>query len=103
MKESPEKFELGGLKTTKFHEEKSTENRSSTPSLGQDMWKQLKRDSIPVFNGDKKLHEGWKTAFMGCVDKAPATLEYKLLQIRQYLSGEAFKGRGAFRTFCGGL
>ena len=91
LKESPEKFEFGGLKTTKFHEEKSTENRSSTPSLGQDMWKQLKRVLIPVFNGDKKLYEGWKTAFMACVDKAPATPEYKLLQLRQYLSGEALK------------
>jgi len=91
LKESPEKFKLGGLKTTKFYEDKSTENRSSTLSLGQDMWKQLKRVSIPVFNGDKKLYEGWKTAFMACVDKAPATPEYKLLQLRQYLSGEALK------------
>ncbi|KAL9989369.1 hypothetical protein ACROYT_G003911 [Oculina patagonica] len=91
LKESPERFELGGLKTTKFREEKSTDNRSSTPSLGQDMWKQLTRVSIAVFNGDKKLYEGWKTAFMACVDKAPATPEYKLLQLRQYLSGEALK------------
>ena len=91
MKESPEKFKLGGLKTTAFYEEKSTENRSSTLSLGQDMWKQLKRVSIPIFNGDKKLYKGWKTAFMACVDKAPATPEYKLLQLRQYLSGEALK------------
>ena len=55
LRESPEKFEHGGLETTKFHKEKSIENRSSTPSLGQDMWKQLKRVSIPVFNGDKKI------------------------------------------------
>ena len=53
------------------------------------MWNQLKCVSIPVFNGDKRLYEGWKTAFMACMDKAPATLEYKLLQLRQYLSGEA--------------
>ena len=53
LKESPEKFELGGLKTTKFHEEKSTENRSSTPSLGQDMWKQLKRVSMEIKNCTK--------------------------------------------------
>ena len=57
----------------------------STPSLGKDMWNQLKRVSIPLFN------EGWKTAFMACVGKAPATPEYKLLQLRQYLSGEALK------------
>ena len=55
------------------------------------MWNQLKRVSIPVFNGDKRLYEGWKTAFMACGDKAPATPEYKLLQLRQYLSGDAFK------------
>ena len=47
--------------------------------------------SIPVFNGDKRLYEGWKTAVMACVDKAPATLEYKLLQLSQYLPGEALK------------
>ena len=28
---------------------------------------------------------------MACVDKAPTTPEYKLLQLRQYLSGEALK------------
>ena len=28
---------------------------------------------------------------MACIDKAPATAEYKLLQLRQYLIGEAFK------------
>ena len=28
---------------------------------------------------------------MACIDKAPATPEYKLLQLRQYLSGEALK------------
>ena len=55
------------------------------------MWNQLKRVSIPVFNGDKRLYEGWKTAFIPCVDKAPATPEYKLLQLRQYLSGEVLK------------
>ena len=54
--------------------------------IGQDLWKQLRRVSIPVFNGDN-----WKSAFMACVDKAPATPEYKLLQLRQYLSGEALK------------
>ena len=28
---------------------------------------------------------------MACIDKAPATAEYKLLQLRQCLSGEALK------------
>ena len=59
--------------------------------IGQDLWKQLRRVSIPVFNGDKRQYDNWKSAFMACVDKAPATPEYKLLQLRQYLSGEALK------------
>ena len=86
LKESESK----GLETGKTLVNNWAESRS-TPSLGKDMWNQLKRVSIPVFNGDKRLYEGWKTAFMACVDKAPATPEYKLLQLRQYLSGEAFK------------
>ena len=55
------------------------------------MWKQLKRVSIPVFSGDKKNYDSWKAAFDACVDQAPATPEYKLLQLRQYLSGEALR------------
>ena len=50
-----------------------------------------KRVSIPVFSGDKSNYASWKAAFMACVDQAPATPEYKLLQLRQYLSGEALK------------
>ena len=49
------------------------------------------RVSIPVFNGDKRNYENWKSAFNACVNQAPATQEYKLLQIRQYLSGKALK------------
>ena len=45
------------------------------------MRNQRKRVSIPVFDGDKRLYEGWRTAFMACVDKAPATLEYKSLHM----------------------
>ena len=59
--------------------------------IGQDLWKQLKRVTIPVFSGDKKIYQNWKAAFMACVDQAPATAEYKLLQLHQYLAGEALK------------
>eukprot|EP00795_Rhopilema_esculentum_P006549 gene6549-12041_t len=62
---------------------------SKAADIGQDLWKQLKRVSIPVFYGDKKTYEMWKAAFTACIDQAPATAEYKLLQLRQYLSGEA--------------
>ena len=55
------------------------------------MWSELKRVSIPVFNGDKKTYEGWKTAFMACIDQTQATPEYKLVQLRQHLSGKTLK------------
>ena len=59
--------------------------------LCNDMWKQLKTVSILIFCGDKRIYNDWKTAFMTCVDQAPATLEYKLLQLRSYLKGDALK------------
>ena len=62
-----------------------------TTALGQDMWRQLKRVSIPVFRGDKRQYESWKAAFLACIDGAPLTPEYKLLQLREYLAGDAQK------------
>lgn len=67
------------------------ENPSAAPSIGQDLWRQLKRVQIPVFTGDKRQYQSWKAAFLACIDSAPATGEYKLLQLRQYLSGDALK------------
>ena len=51
----------------------------------------MKLASIPAFNGDKTKFDSWKAyaAFMACKDKAPTTKAYKLLQLRQYFSGEA--------------
>ena len=44
-----------------------------------------------MFDGNKKQYESWKTAFMACVDSSPLPAEYRLLQMREYLSGEALK------------
>ncbi|XP_065192504.1 uncharacterized protein LOC135823588 [Sycon ciliatum] len=52
-------------------------------------WKQLQRVGIPIFSGDKRTYESFREAFMACVDSAPATPQYKLLQLRQYLAGDA--------------
>lgn len=60
-------------------------------TVNQDLWRQRKRVSISVFNGDKKYYENWKSAFYVYVDQTPATPECKLLQLKQYLSGEALK------------
>ena len=64
---------------------------SDSTLIGLDLWKQLKRVTIPVFSGNKKTYQSWKASFTACVDKAPATAEYKLLQLRQCLAGEALK------------
>ena len=70
--------------------QKST-TKSEPNTIGNDLWRQLKRVSIPVFSGDKRNYENWKATFTACIDQAPATPEYKLLQLRQYLSGEALR------------
>ena len=72
-------------------EPQATQASCAAPSIGQDLWRQLKRVQIPVFTGDKRTYQSWKAAFLACIDSAPATGEYKLLQLRQYLSGEALK------------
>ena len=55
------------------------------------MWKQLSHVNIPVFSGSKSNYDSWKAAFTACIDKAPATAEYKLLQLRQSLAGDTLK------------
>ena len=61
----------------------------ATPNIGHDLWTQFKHVQIPTFSGDKRTYPSWKAAFMACVDIAPVTPEYKMLQLRQYVSGEA--------------
>jgi len=51
----------------------------------------MKRVGIPVFSGEKTKYETWKAAFEACIDKAPATPEYTLLQLRQYMKGDALQ------------
>ena len=69
----------------------SQQSSQHTTAFGQDKWRQLKRVSIPVFRGDKRQYESWKAAFLACIDRAPLTPEYKLLQQREYLAGDARK------------
>ena len=63
----------------------------ATPNIGHDMLTQLKPVQIPTFTGNKRSFPSWKAAFMACVDRASVTPEYKMLQLRQYISGEALK------------
>ena len=75
----------------KYHSTPKPKSMATSSEIGANMWKQLKRVSIPVFNGDKSNYESWKAAFTACVDNAPVTPEYKLLQLRECLSGEALR------------
>ncbi|KAK6167830.1 hypothetical protein SNE40_021768 [Patella caerulea] len=70
---------------------RKTAPNNTSKAIGEDLWKQMQRVSIPEFNGNKKSYENWKAAFVACIDNAPATPEYKLLQLRQYLSGEVLQ------------
>ena len=65
-----------------------TYDEPEAQQIGNDLWNQLERVSIPVFTGDKMTYEGWRTAFQACVDEAPVSTVYKLLQLKKYLSGE---------------
>ena len=67
-----------------IHAVPAKQNNSSPISIGQDLWSQLKRVQMPVFYGDKR-----KATFLACIDAAPVTAEYKLLQLRQYVAGAA--------------
>ena len=40
---------------------------------------------------ENTIYQSWKAAFFACIDTAPATAEYKLLELRQYLSSVALK------------
>ena len=68
-------------------EDNANIRREDQELIGRDLWKQLRRVSIPIFDGNKSTYESWKAAFTACIDQAPATPEYKLLQLRQYLAG----------------
>ena len=69
----------------------ATCSNNTPPTIGQDLWRQLKRVQIPVSNGDTRNYQSWKASFLDCIDSAPASTEYKLLQLRRYVSGEALK------------
>ena len=52
-----------------------TTGKSSNYSIGQNLWRQLKRVQLPVFSGDKKNYQSWEAAFLACIDNTPATAE----------------------------
>jgi hypothetical protein len=65
-------------------------------SVNKDLWGQLKRVTIPNFNGNKKDYPVFKDAFYECIDKASCSSSYKMLQLRQCLNGEALRSIEGF-------
>ena len=61
------------------------------PAPTADVFNKMRSVSIPVFDGDKRSYELWKATFLACVDSAPISPTLKLLQLRQYVAGEALK------------
>ena len=49
----------------------------------------LKKITLPSFSGNKKEYQAWKAAFAEFVDKTENSPEYKLLQLKELLQGEA--------------
>ena len=55
-----------------FGTESDTSSVAEEPedkSVSSNMYKQLKRVSIPIFKGEKKQYEFWKSAFKSCTDE----------------------------------
>jgi len=80
MEVSVEKFDIS-----------APSKNESFPNMSrkEGLWNQLKRVSIPEFSGKTREYENWKAIFTACIDNADASDEIKLLQLRQYLKGEA--------------
>jgi len=51
----------------------------------------METTSIFTFSDNKQTYQNWKVAFMACIDRAPATAEHNLLQLRQRQSEEALR------------
>ena len=58
---------------------------------GKELWHHLKPFAMPKFDGTKREYASWKAAFQACVDNAQVTPEQKLLQLHNYLTGDALK------------
>ena len=66
-------------------------NSTDAAPIPFDPTRHLSRVQVPKFSGDKRNYESWKAAFMSCVDVARCTPEYKLLRLRESLTGDALR------------
>ncbi|KAL4238005.1 hypothetical protein ACF0H5_002716 [Mactra antiquata] len=76
---------------TSEDEESTDKLKGAKKQLDNDLKSQMKRVQIPEFSGKKKDYPFWKAAFSACIDSTDSSGEYKFLQMRQYLKGEALE------------
>ncbi|ESO84670.1 hypothetical protein LOTGIDRAFT_168535 [Lottia gigantea] len=69
----------------------SPNQQDANLQVDKDMYHQLKRVTIPKFNGNKLEYQIFMDAFKQCIDQAKCSDGYKMLQLRQYLEGDAYK------------
>ena len=98
LKESESK----GLETGKTPVNNCAESRS-TPSLGKDMWNQVKRVSIPVFSGGKKIVRGLENGVHGMCGQGTRYTRVQIASVTSILIWRSIKSWGTFGALCGGL
>jgi len=83
--------ELDGIDSAYYELEKRVRAYDSFNDnvKNDDVSSSMKRIEIPLFNGDKYKYFSWLAAFKACIGSSNFSPEYKLLQLRQYLRGEA--------------
>ena len=59
-----------------YDDRSDTKKEKEKADLGKDLFKQLKRVSIPVFDGETNNYENWKSAFMPCVHQQQKNINY---------------------------
>ena len=60
-------------------------------AIGQCLLRQLDHVDVPVFSVNVKTYENWKVVFTASIGMVPPTPDYKLSQLRKYLSREDLK------------
>ena len=72
-------------------------------AIGQYLLRQLNHVDVPVFSVNFKTYENWKVVFTASIGMAPPTPDYKLSQLRKYLSGEGLKSIEGLGIACEGV
>ena len=80
-----------------------TPHSIGTPvAIGQYLLRQLNHVAVPVLSVNFKTYENRKVVFTASIGMAPPTPDYKLSQLRKYLSGEGLRSIEGLEIACEG-